>query len=166
LFIFKVTEPSSVPYRTLRISIGMPNFEMPNLDSVLLVQWLTASRLGISLLVQWLTESRFRNSAFEIRSLMSAAVQTKVHEIQTARWPFPLLLRRPSRSKLNMPRGAATCLQLQLELLGATDTQTTGLQTTRMPSIGSRMTGTCVTECMPASHGHMHDNPQAHSGHI
>ena len=32
--------------------IGMPNFEMPNLDSVLLVQWLTESRFGISLLVQ------------------------------------------------------------------------------------------------------------------
>ena len=58
----------------LRISIGMPNFEMPNLDSVLLVQWLTESRFGISLLVQWLTESRFRNSAFEIRSLMYAGI--------------------------------------------------------------------------------------------
>jgi len=29
------------PYMRLRISIGMPNFEMPNLDSVNLVQWLT-----------------------------------------------------------------------------------------------------------------------------
>ncbi len=71
--------PSRVLYRTelipLRISIGMPNFEMPNLDSVLLVQWLTESRLGISLLVQWLTESRFRNLAFEIRNELLAALQ-------------------------------------------------------------------------------------------
>ena len=62
MFIFKVTEPSSI----LRISIGMPNFEMLNLDSVLLVQWLTESRFGISLLVQWLTESRFGISKFGI----------------------------------------------------------------------------------------------------
>ncbi len=65
---------------SLRISIGMPNFEMLNLDSVLiiLVQWLTESRFGISLLVQWLTESRFGISKFgipiEIRSLMYAGI--------------------------------------------------------------------------------------------
>ena len=51
---------------------------MLNLDSVLLVQWLTESRFGISLLVQWLTESRFGISKFgipiEIRSLMYAGI--------------------------------------------------------------------------------------------
>ena len=73
----------------LRISIGMPNFEMPNLDSVLLVQWLTESRLGISLLVQWLTESRFRNSAFEIRSLMYAVIGCNIYILKTQDKYFP-----------------------------------------------------------------------------
>ena len=59
---------------TFRISIGMPNFEMPNLDC-------TSKEISIQstivpvrkTLVQWLTESRFGISKFgipiEIRSL-------------------------------------------------------------------------------------------------
>jgi len=57
----------------LRISIGMPNFEMPNLDctskEISIQSTIVAVRKS---LVQWLTESRFGISKFgipiEIRS--------------------------------------------------------------------------------------------------
>ena len=62
MFIFKVTGTELIPRAPkLRISIGMPNFEMPNLDSVnhCTSDFLTGTMVivpVISLLVQWLVD--------------------------------------------------------------------------------------------------------------
>jgi len=70
----------SIPaYMRLRISIGNPNFVLPNLDSV---NHCTSKEISMEikryLLVQWLTESRFVKTKFsfpiEIRSLMSTGI--------------------------------------------------------------------------------------------
>ena len=73
-------QPIPADMRLLQVfSKGMPNFVLPNLDSVnhCTSRYLFISIL-ISLLVQWLTESRFGKRKFGIpiekRSLMSAGI--------------------------------------------------------------------------------------------
>ena len=51
----------------LRISIGMPNFEMPNLDCISKEISIQSTIVPVrKSLVQWLTESRFGISKFGI----------------------------------------------------------------------------------------------------